>query len=73
MTYIAFIGTVEFGRHCPIEVSKNGGNIMAAFTPAEQHAGFHFDCVNLLHGIMRHGAPIGIEYAEASMLVHKLM
>ena len=73
MTYIAFVGTVEFGRHCAIQVPKNGVNIIAAFTPAKQHAGFHFDCVNLLDGIMRHGAPIGIEYAEASMLVHKLM
>lgn len=44
---ILFLGTVEFSRHCLNEVLKEGGDVVAVLSLAEERAGFHSDYADL--------------------------
>jgi methionyl-tRNA formyltransferase len=63
---IVFIGTIDFSRHCLLEVLRNGGNVVAVITLPEVQARLHADFADLsivarAHGIQVHQIeqPIG--------------
>ena len=55
---IVFIGTVDFSRHCLMQVIKNGGKVKAVLTLDRKNAGFHSDYSDLSEITSRHKIPL---------------
>lgn len=55
---IAFVGTVEFSRHCLEQILAGGGNVVGIFTMARKEAGFHSDYAPMSDLAREHGIPL---------------
>ena len=54
---IAFIGAIDFSKHCLIEAIKHQGNIVAVISLDPRHASRHSDYVDLSHTAINFNIP----------------